>query len=75
MKNGEYAFLTLDFDIEIRYLNGTWPYVPKEELFATFDGVLDMAVGQPRGKEFDETMVEMEQTLKDKNLPVINQVP
>ncbi|KAK3709909.1 hypothetical protein QZH41_020028, partial [Actinostola sp. cb2023] len=73
MRNGEYAFLTLDFNIEMRYVENTWPYVPKEELFATFEGIVDIAVGKPEGPKYEQTITELTAIMKSKDLYIVNQ--
>lgn len=74
MRNSEYAFITLDFNIEERYINGSYPHVSKEKLFATFEGVLDMAIGMPDSVKYNETTNELKTILKSKGLKIIDQV-
>lgn len=69
MMNGEYAFLTLDFEIQNSWQ--TEPWVGRRnmtEFQALFDGIVNLSVKGPHGERFTNFSRQLSEKMKANNV-------
>jgi len=69
MMNGEYAFLTLDFEIQNSWQTEPWVGGRnKTEFQALFDGIVNLSVKGPHGERFTNFSRQLSEKMKANNV-------
>ena len=69
MMNGEYAFITLDFTVESRWVNESWAGGRSmKDFVALFDGTVNLSVKRPHGEHYNAFVRQFSETIKANNI-------
>lgn len=69
MMNGEYAFITLDFTVEDKWVNEPWAGGRSIEDFVTlFDGTVNLSVKGPHGEHYETFVRQFSEKIKANNI-------